>query len=113
MWVPRGLLELFSISKETVSSLREELASTRAERDNLKDQLRVSLINSDWLRVQFNTLQLEKTALTEKAYGIKLPAPEIVRTPVIGEGSKVNEALFEDMGEKLAKQFGFPIYDKQ
>jgi len=47
----------------------------------------------------------------EKAYNIKVPTPELVRTPVIGAETKMEEFTFEDIGDKLAKQFGYPTYD--
>jgi hypothetical protein len=63
--------------------------------------------------MQVNTLQLERTALLEKAYNIKLPAPEIARTPVMGQDIKMEDFNFEDIGDKLAKQYGFPAYDNK
>lgn len=109
-WVTDKVFELFEISKETVSSLREELGSLKAERDQLRTELVSTKIMSDWLRVQVNMLQFERTALLEKAYGIKLPAPEIARQPVNYEPPEVNEHIFEDIGEDLAKKLGLPLY---
>lgn len=106
MWVPKSVVEWFHISKDAVSDLREDLAATRAERDVLRQQLSVSQIHFDWLRLQVNTLQLEKTALLEKAYNIKLPSPEIVRTPTMGEESKLSDFGFDHVDDEMAKKLG-------
>ena len=112
MWVPQQLLGLFQISKETVDSLRTELAQVRAERDELALRESVTRNNFEWLRVKVNSLEIEKTALIEKAYNIKLPAAEIVRTPVMGADAKMDEFSFNDIGEELAKQFGMVTYEQ-
>jgi len=111
MWVPRAVADWFKISKEYVDTIVTENAALRAENASLKHQVQTSNIQSDWLRMQVNTLQLERTALLEKAYNIKVPTPELVRTPVIGAETKMEEFTFEDIGDKLAKQFGYPTYD--
>ncbi len=106
MWLSSKFVDLFSISKETVSSLREDLAAVRAERDTLKFQLQVSQNQFDWLRVQVNTLQAERAALIDRAYGIKVPSPEIVRTakPDI---SKLGDLTgFEHVDEETAERLG-------
>ena len=115
MWVPPALLELFSIGKETVSILREEVATLKVERDALKDHLKSVSINSDWFRMKVNQLEVEKAALIEKAYGVKLPAPEFVRTLPQADYSLANKVLdsdlFNDMGDELAKRVGLPTYN--
>lgn len=110
MWVPKTVVDWFHISRDAVNSLREELAIVKTERDILKQQLSVSQIHFDWLRLKVNTLEMERTALMEKAFNIKLPAPEIVRTPVIGSEQSMDEFTFDDIGETLAKQFGLPAH---
>jgi hypothetical protein len=111
MWVPKSVAEWLHVSRDTVSSLREDLAAIKAERDELQKQALINRVNFDWLRMQVNTLQLEKTALLEKAYNIKLPAPEIVRTPVIGSDAMMEDFNFDDIGDTLAKKYGFPVHD--
>jgi hypothetical protein len=112
MWVPSSVLSWFQISKDTVDALREANASLSAERDALVRELTSVKITCDWLRLQFNQLQLERTALIEKVYNIKLPAPELVKAPTITSPSA--DFNFDDMGDQLAKQFGYPSYgDKQ
>jgi len=111
MWVPKSVADWFKISKDYVDNLVAENLVLRAQLDSLKHQVQTSSIQSDWLRMQINSLQLERTALMEKAYGIKIPTPELVRTPVMGQEASVEEFSFDDIGEKLAKQFGYPAYD--
>ena len=110
MWVPQQVLSWFSISVDTVNTLREQVAALTAERDILKYELQSTKLTSDWLRMQFNTLQIERAALMEKAYGIKVAAPELVRTPVIGQESKADDFSFNDIGDELASRIGLPVY---
>jgi hypothetical protein len=114
VWLSSELVGMFEISKDTVTALREEVAALRVERDALQTQLSKSDIFSDWLRMQVNTLQLERTGLMEKAYGIKLPAPEILRQPNTDPTFNPKDFSFEDVGEDLARKYGMPAYiDKQ
>ena len=109
MWLPNRAFDLFRISKDTVDGFREELATVRTERDGLKSQLATTQANFEWIRVRVNTLEQERAQLIEKAYGIKVPVPEIVRANVIGP--QFTTALFEDIGEKAAKELGLPVYE--
>lgn len=114
MWLSSKLVDLFNISKETVQAQREDLAATRVERDTLRFQLQVAHNTCDWLKAQVNTLQFERVALLEKAYGVRTPVPEIVRAPVMAAQMRSDEISFDDMGEDMAKRLGFPTYaDKQ
>lgn len=109
MWVPSAVVDWFHISKQAVDSLREELAGVRAERDSLKLQLASSQNHFDWLRVRVNALEVERAQLIEKAYGIKIPVPEIVRpakSPL-----ELNTDIFNDMGDDAAKTLGLPTYN--
>jgi chromosome segregation ATPase len=108
MWLPDKSFDLFRISKDTVDFMREELASLKAERDGLKTQLANTQANFEWLRVKVNSLEMERASLLEKVYGMKIPVPEIARQPVVPQG--FNSDLFEDVGEKMAKELGFPTY---
>ena len=108
MWLPDKAFEFFHISKETVDSLREDLAAVRAERDTLKIQLATSTNHFDWLRIRINTLEAERAQLIEKAYGIKIPVPELVRQNV--NPLELNADLFTDIGDDAAKKLGMPVY---
>lgn len=104
MWIPAKLLDFLAFSKE-------DLIAIRTERDILKDKLTSANILSDWLRMRVNCLEMERVALLEKAYGVKLPAPEIARTPVLGQPHHPEEFSFEgipftDEGDKLAAKYG-------
>lgn len=110
MWVPAALANLFQISKETVDTLRSDLAISQAEVSSLKAQLATLNVNLDWLRVQYNNLQFERTALVEKAYGLKLPAPELARQQTVGSNISIADFNFEDLGDPAAKQLGYPTY---
>jgi hypothetical protein len=85
----------------------------KAERDSLQKQANANQINFDWLRMQVNTLQLERTALIEKVYIIKLPAPEITRQPVVDPTFNPKDFSFDDLGDDFAKKHGLPSYHKQ
>jgi hypothetical protein len=110
MWLPNIAFELFQVSKESVDKLREDLATVRAERDLLKIQLASSQNHFDWLRIRVNALEVERAQLIEKAYGIKIPVPEVIRQPVMNPLDMGN-ALFEDVGDKIAKELGMPLYN--
>lgn len=110
MWLPNKAFDLFRISQDTVSSLREDLAKIKAERDSLRDSLTKSEILSDWLRIQVNSLQFERSALLDKAYGIKAPVPELMKKPEHRDPAE-EEFSFEDIGDTLAKKLGLQVYD--
>lgn len=112
MWITSKLLDLFHISKDTVDLLRTDCARVTAQRDALQQELATLKVNFDWLRIRVNSLELERTSLLEKAYGIKLPAPELARTPVLS-GANAEDFSFDDMGDKMAKKYGFPIFEPQ
>jgi len=111
MWVPSKVLDWFQISKDSVDELRAEVASLKVERDLLKSQLTVVNTNFDWLRMKVNTLEMERVGLMEKAYNIKLPAPEILRQSQPDPSFNPKDFSLEDMGEDLARKLGFPVYD--
>lgn len=111
MWVPREVSEWFKISKDSVDALRTELATLKAERDVLKDQLRGSQINSDWLRMQVNSLQMERAGLMEKAYNIRVPVPELARTAsALQSPISIEDFSFSDIGDEAARKLGLPLY---
>lgn len=96
------------IAKQALMDLKEELAAVRAERDSLKAELTASRINGDWLRLQFNQIQAENKALLERAYGIRVPVPELVNHQT--EKSFNLQDLFGDMGDEEASRQGLPVY---
>ena len=120
MWVPAQVIDWFTalrkdadtnaeVAKEALSGLREDLAALRSERDALKQQLTAAQINSDWLRIRVNTLEVERAGLIEKAYNIKLPVPELQRAMKMDP--TIEQFSFDDMGDEMARKLGFPVYD--
>jgi hypothetical protein len=123
MWVPKQVIEWFSsmrdvaetnavVSIEALNQYRAQLAAITAERDTLKIQLAVQNNHFDWLRMRVNTLEVERSGLVEKAYGIKLPIPEIVRTVTDRPSLDEKNFSFEDVGKDMARTLGLPDYDK-
>jgi hypothetical protein len=108
MWIPNRAFELFHISKDTVDCLRIDLAAIRVERDSLKANLATTQANLEWIRVRVNALELERAQLLEKAYGVKVPVPEVIHSQATPLG--FSSSIFEDMGEHTAKELGFPTY---
>jgi hypothetical protein len=80
MWLSEKLTALLELNVDQTRELRTENAVLKSENDTLKRQLAVAQTNFDWLRLRVNSLELERVGLMERAYQIKLPAPEIVRT---------------------------------
>lgn len=111
MWVPREVAEWFQISKDSVDCLRQELSAIRSERDLLKSQLQTTQHTLDWLRMQWNQLQAENKALMEKAYNIRVPVPELVRSMAKAQELGLDAFSLEDMGDDMARKLGFPVYD--
>lgn len=122
MWIPAKVLDWFESLKESsdtaisinialVNDLRQELTAVKTERDILRNQLLVTQTNFDWLRMKVNQLEMERAALMSKAYDIQVPAPEIARTPIVDPTLDPKNFSFEDLGDSLAKKFGYPAYD--
>ena len=86
--------------------LQSELAATRAERDAIKLQLAISQNHFDWMRMKLNSLEMEKAALIQKAYGVTVPVPSIERAQQSDPGLDP----FSDVGDELAKKLGLPLY---
>ena len=110
MWVPSSLLELFKIGKDTVDKLTNELNVVRAERDLLMVQLAVKNNEFSWLSQRVNALELERAQLVEKVHGIRPAVPEIASKPITMP--QTLQALFEDMGDKAARETGMVAYDE-
>lgn len=110
MWVPSKVLELLSISKDSVDSLRSALAAANSELTTLRTQSVADKANMDWLRIRVNALEMENKALLEKAYDIRLPAPQIVRAPNQPIDPQREASIFDDIGEDLARVLGMPSH---
>lgn len=108
MWIPEKVADYLKISKEVVDDQRVELSALRAERDALRNELMALKTNFDWLRIRVNALEVENKALIERAYDIRLPAPEITRQlpPQFIDPPSV----FDDIGDDLAKAMSLPVY---
>lgn len=103
MWIPAKIVDLLGYVKEDLTALR-------AENTLLRAQLITAQGNFDWCRHRLNTLEFENKALMEKAYGIKVPSPEITRRPsTLDPAADPRNFSFEDIGDDLAKKLGFPI----
>lgn len=112
MWIPAQLLDWLHVSKDAVASLREEVARLTTERDALRSQVITTQANFEWVRTRVNALEVERSGLIEKAYGIKLPTPEVMRSPTVDPAlDPRNLGLFDDIGESLARKLGLPSYD--
>lgn len=113
MWVPNRLLDWLSVSTEHVASLKEELAALKAERDAMKSDLLTTKVHADYFRVKVNQLEHERAALLDKAYGIRVPVPEVAvkaSTP-LPDLIAMNTFSFNDVGDEMAKTLGLPVYD--
>lgn len=105
MWVPKPLVDILGFAKE-------DLAAMRAENRLLTSQLIIAQTHLDWFRLKVNDLEYQNKALLEKAYGIKVPAPEIVRSaPTLDPSYDPRNFSFEDIGEDVARLVGQPSYD--
>lgn len=111
MWIPKLVVDWFGVNAELTRNMQSELAVVRAERDILKVQLATSQTHFDWLRTRVNTLEYERAALMQKAYNINIPVPEIVHSTPPPDMALSEKALFEDIGDDLAKKLGFPTYN--
>ncbi len=110
MWVPNRFRDWFQVSKDTVDRQREELAKLNAENQLLRTQLITTDSNFKWICTRVNALEVERAQLLEKAYGVKVIVPEIVRTPQVP--IDLNASIFEDLGDKVAKELGLPVYNQ-
>ena len=109
MWMSTRLLDFFKISQTSFDDLRQEVAALKAERDALKSELISVKVNADWFRVKVNQLEVERAQLLEKAYSIRVGAPEIVRHTDLSN-IRLEDFNFDDMGDAKAKELGYPAY---
>ena len=54
---------------------------------------------------------MERQQLLDKAYGVKVPAPQIEKAPLPGEPNSIDEFSFDDVGDEVAKKLGLPVYN--
>lgn len=80
MWLSEKLRNLLELNVDVTRQLREDLAAVRAERDALKVSAAVAQNNFEWARNRLNTLEMEKAALMAKAFDVRIPVPELVRS---------------------------------
>lgn len=102
MWLPKAVFDLFSFTSEQ----RTELAKLKVENEHLLRENAEVKANFKWMTVQVNQLQLERQALLEKVYGVKVAAPVILNQP--NTIPDFNSALFEDLDELEAKKVALP-----
>lgn len=111
MWMSKTLVGILEVAKDSVDETKAQLAVVKAERDILKDQLRAAQINSDFFRMQINSLQMERTELLRKAHGIIVPTPQIQTRMQIDPALDPNNFSFEDLGDEVAGKLGLPVYE--
>lgn len=108
MFVSDKVVGLFQLSKDYVDEMKAELAKVKVERDAAVLELATTKANFSWATSQINDLQFQNKALMEKAYGVRVPVPEIVRprnTPL-----EAAQDIFNDMGDDMAKKLGLPTF---
>lgn len=134
MWISfRHVSDLFSVSKDSVAQLREEVAALKAENAAIKSELLSAKVNLDWLRVNYNQVQAERTALVNRQMGLSVPTPQLetplqaaIRSGTAGNGAYLpavasqaaisrqipsfDELSFDDMGDEAAEKLGLPTY---
>lgn len=93
MWLPKSVFDLFTLGAEQ----RAELAACRTERDGLVRELAEAKANFRWMTMQVNQLQLERQALLEKVYNVRVAAPQVLSQP--NTVPDFNESIFEDLDE--------------
>lgn len=112
MWINSKIIDWFGTNVETVRQMQADLAVVRSERDSLNLQLVTAKTNFEWLRLKVNALEVERAALLEKVYGLKIPIPELapMHPNVTARDLGTMEDLFNDMGDDEAKRQGLPVY---
>lgn len=113
MFVSDKIIGIFQIAKDAVDEQRLELAKLKSENLLLQQQLFKSETIADHFRLKVNQLELQNAALMEKAYNIKVPVPEIARRPSVDPTFDPKNFSLDDMGDEMARKFGFPSYDEK
>lgn len=93
MWLPKSVFALFAFG----SDQRIELAALKVERDALVRENAELRANFRWMTLQVNQLQLERQALLEKVYNVRVAAPQVLTQP--NTVPDFNESIFEDLDE--------------
>lgn len=93
MWLPKSVFDLFAFS----ANQRAELACLKVERDLLVREVAEAQANFKWMTVQVNQLQLERQALLEKVYNVRVAAPQVLAQP--NTVPDFNESIFTDLDE--------------
>jgi hypothetical protein len=108
MWISSKILGWLEVSRTAYDDLKVENSTLKTELVLTKADLTATRINSDWLRLKVNDLELTNKALLEKAYDIRLPVPTIVRETSYNDPNpyKLPQALFEHIDEETAKALG-------
>lgn len=125
MWISfRNVAELFTVSKESVDALRQENAALKAENAAIKSELLSAKVNLDWLRVQYNQAQTERTALMNRNFGIQAPVPQLhpatgsylptagTQDSILDRMPTLSDLGFNDVGDEVAEKLGLPVYGK-
>jgi hypothetical protein len=109
--MPKSVVAWLNISLDSVTKLREENAALKAANSQMETELVSTKVNLDWLRVQYNQVQLERAELMHKVNGIRVPVPELTRATRTPRGPSLEEFSFEDIGDEVASKLGLPRYD--
>lgn len=109
-WLPKSVFGILEVAKDTVDGTKRELAVAIAENVLLKQQLTKADLQLDFLRMKVNQLEAQNAALLDKAYGVKVPVPEIARKPKAPSPDGVNFDFFNDVGDEMARKLGLPTY---
>lgn len=98
MWLPKSVFDLFALG----ANQQAELSCIKVERDLLVRELAESKANFKWMTMQVNQLQLERQALLEKVYHVRVAVPQVQTQP--NTVPDFNESIFEDMDELAASK---------
>ena len=110
MWISDRVFDLFQVNKDSFKLLSESLVGAHAELAALRAELATTKANFAWATGRINTLEMEKTALMEKAYQIKIPAPQLVEAPK-RDPRAIEDFSFSDVGDAVAKTLGYDLHD--
>lgn len=111
MWIPGKASKIIEGCLTLISQLQTENSQLRGTLEATGRDLATVKSNFDWLRTRVNSLEMERALLFDKVAGIKIPVPEIARAPITPH--PFNTDIFEDVGEKLAKDLGLPTYESR
>ncbi len=97
------------LSRQHYDDLRLEWAKNHEEARVLAQQNTAMQTTLDWMRVQLNQAQAERSHFMHLYSGVKVPAPEIERVSAAQE--RVVDAQnglpnFDDIGDEAAAQLG-------